>query len=151
MATTSTLGVAKDALVAALNTGALVDRVYYAWPGPQIAKSWFEGLWLGDVKEWRQEFPNSRAGRKQRQEQFTIEAVIWVAKPDETSTGAKAAQDRALELLAVVEDALANDVTVANSAIQWGQVAALENALTPMENGWGCMITVDITAHARLT
>lgn len=151
VSTTSVLGVAKDALVAALDTDTLSGRVHYAWPGPQVAKEWFEGLWLGDVKDWTQQFPNSRAGRKQRQEEFTIQAVIWVAKPDQDSTGAKATQDRALELLAVVENALADDVQVGSAAIQWGQVASMANEMTPLENGWGCMITVDITAHARLT
>jgi hypothetical protein len=143
--------VAKAALVSALDTGVLSGKVNYAWPGPVAAKSWFEGLWLGDVKDWQQEFPNNRAGRKQRQESFTIETIVWVAKPDQTSAGAQATQERALELLAVVENALANDVTIGNSAIQWGQVAALGNEMTPLENGWGCMITIDITAHARLT
>lgn len=151
MATTSTLVTFKTAIVAATATGPLASRVYYSWPGPELAEGWFEGAWLGDTKSWRHDFPNSKAGRKQRQETYIVELIVWVAKPDEDSQGGKATETRALALLAEIEDALADDVQLAATAVQWAQVGDIQNALVPMENGWGCMLTVDIEANARLT
>jgi hypothetical protein len=46
MATTTTIGAARDALVAALNTGDLTGNVHYAWPGPEIAKGHLELVWI---------------------------------------------------------------------------------------------------------
>lgn len=152
MPTTSTLGLARAALVDALNTGALAGKVHYAWPGPQLTRGAHEAFWIDDVPAWTQTIPNIKAGRKQRQESYTLEGVLWVAKPDATGTaGAKATFDRALELMAVPENALADDVQLEQPAIQWAVLANRTIALIPHEKGWAVMATLQFEGNARLT
>lgn len=152
MPTTSTLGLAWQALVTAIDTGALAGRVFYAWPGPQAAQQNYEVAWVnGAVKDWAQEIPTIKAGRKQRQETYTLEVIIWVAKPELTSETAKTVVDRALLLADVVDDALANDVQVGELNVQWAMLAKREMDLVPYESGWGAQIVLSVEAHARLT
>lgn len=151
MPTTSTLGVFRAAMVTALNTGALAGKVHYAWPGPQIAKGGHEVLWFDEMPAWSQTIPNLKAGRKQRQETYTLEGVLWVAQPDVGVDGAQATFERALELAAVPENALADDVTVGETGIQWALLAERTAALIPHENGWASMITMRFEGNARLT
>lgn len=151
MATTSTLGLARAALVTALGTGALAGKLHYAWPGPLVVKQSHELLWIDDVPEWTMTIPNIKAGRKQRQETYVLELVLWVAKPELTAADAQAAFERALVLLAVVEDTLANDVQAGQTAIQWTVLEELDPDLVPYETGWGCQIVLRIRGNARLT
>jgi hypothetical protein len=149
--TTSTLGLFRAALVTALDTGALADKVHYAWPGPQIAKGAHEVLWFDEIPEWSQTIPNMKAGRKQRQETYTLEGVLWVAKPDVGVDGAQETFERALVLAAVAENALADDVQLGETGIQWGLLAERTPALIPHEKGWAAMIVMRFEGNARLT
>lgn len=151
MPTTSTLGIFRAALVTALDTGALADKVHYAWPGPQIAKGAHEVFWFDEIPNWTQTIPNMKAGRKQRQETYMLEGVLWVAKPDVGVDGAQATFERALELAAVPENALADDVQLGDTRIQWGLLAERTAALIPYEKGWGAMLTMRFEGNARLT
>lgn len=153
MSTTSTIGLARAALVTALNTGALAGNVHYAWPGPLVSKGARELVWVDRVVpgSWTQEIAGIKAGRKQRQESYTHELVLWVAKPELTAADAQAAEDRALVLAAVVEDALANDVQLAQANIQWMVLTDRTLELVPFEKGWGCQIVLSIEGNARLT
>ncbi|MGH3942625.1 MAG: hypothetical protein ACRDTG_29180 [Pseudonocardiaceae bacterium] len=151
MASTSTIGLARAALVTALDTGELTGKVHYAWPGPKAAKQAYELLWIDRIPQWSQAIPNIKAGRKQRQETYTFELVLWVAKPELTAAGARQTFDRAVELLTVVENALAEDVQLGQSAIQWMLLADREVDLVPYETGWGVQIMPRIQGNARLT
>lgn len=151
MSTTSTIGLARAALVTALNTGALAGNVHYAWPGPMASKGARELLWVDRVTDWTQEIAGIKAGRKQRQETYTFELVLWVAKPELTAAEAQAAFERSLVLAAVVEDQLANDVQLAQASIQWMVLTSRSLELVPFEKGWGCQIVLSIEGNARLT
>lgn len=151
MPTTSTLGIFRAALVVALDTGELTDKVHYAWPGSQIAKGAHEVFWFDEIPEWSQTIPNIKAGRKQRQETYTLEGVLWVAKPDVGVDGAQATFERALVLAAVPENVLADNVQLGETDIQWGLLAERTPALIPYEKGWAAMIVMRFEGNARLT
>lgn len=151
MATTSTIGLARAALVTALDTGDLAGSVYYAWPGPEIAKQAHELAWVDRVVDWQRTIPNIKAGRKQRQESYTFEVVLWVAKPELTAAEAQAAFERAVALLGIAEDALADDVQLGQSAVQWMTLSTTDADLIPYGKGWGAQIVMSIQGNARLT
>lgn len=151
MATTSTIGLARAALVTTLSTGQLAGKVYFAWPGPVASKGSHELVWVDRVAEWSSQIPNIKAGRKQRQERYIFELVLWVAKPELDSDSAQAVFERALALLAVVENALADDVQLGQAALSWAVLGELQVDLVPYESGWGCQIIPKIEGNARLT
>lgn len=151
MATTSTIGLARAALVTALDTGQLADHVDYAWPGPELAKGAHERLWIDRVESWTQTIPNIKAGRKQRQETYVFELLLWVAKPEASVDGAQLTFKRALELLAVAESALADDVQLAELSVQWLALEDRTVELVPFERGWACQIVMQVQGNARLT
>lgn len=151
MPTTSTIGIFRAAMVTAFDTGELTGKVHYAWPGPQIAKGAHEVFWFDEIPEWSQTIPNLKAGRKQRQETYTLEGVLWVAQPDVGVAGAQACFERALVLATIPENALADDVQLGETGIQWGVLPERTAALIPHENGWASMITTRFEGNARLT
>lgn len=151
MAATSTVGVARAALVTALNTGDLAGKAYYAWPGPIVEKGSFEGVWVSGVPEWTRTIPSIKAGRKQRQERYVFTLALWVARPELGSDGAQATFERALTLFSVVEDALADDVQLGETSVQWMQADTSEVSLVPHETGWACLIETTVEGQARLT
>lgn len=152
MATTSTLGTARAAIQAALDTGLLQGKSHYAWPGPIVSKGHFEGVWIAGVDRWSHVIPNIKAGRKQRQEEYVLRGQLWVAKPDVGADGAQVTFERALALFAVVEDALANDVQLDETDIQWLQLDEHSPPdLIPYEKGWACLIEFRVRGQARLT
>lgn len=151
MPTTSTFGIFRAALVTAFNTGELSGKVHYAWPGPEISEGAHEVMWFDDMPEWDQQIPNMKAGRKQRQETYAIEGLLLVAQPDTGVDGAQACFERALELAAIPENALANDVQLGETGIQWGLLSSRRPLLVPHENGWRSMIVMVFTGNARLT
>lgn len=150
MATTSTIAVARAALTDQLNTGLLDGQFHYAWPGPAAGDSQ-DLAWVDGVTEWTQEIPNIKAGRKQRQENYTFELVIWVARPQLGSDGAKATFERAVDLCAVIESELADDVQLGATGIQLMQATSRTVDLVPLKSGWGCQILLSIDGQARLT
>jgi hypothetical protein len=152
MATTSVLGIARARLVEACGTGELEGKFHYAWPGAEISKGRHEVFWIDDIPKWNQSIPNLKAGRKQRQEEFSIEIVGWVSRPGEPGdVGARATFERMLELLAVLENNMADDVQLENSAFQWLQLTERVPDLVPHERGWACMVVSTVEGQARLT
>lgn len=151
MPTSTTLTTARALLVTKLDTGKLANNVYYAWPGPEATKDRHELLWIDRVRDWTQEVPNMKAGRKQRQESYVFELVLWVAKPELTASTAKSCDTRAIELMDVVDDALADDVQLAETDVHWLLLTDRTHDLIPHETGWACQIVLSVEGQARLT
>ncbi len=152
MATTSVVGVARARLVEACGVGQLEGKFHYAWPGPNLSRGRHEAFWIDDIPKWTQSIPNIKAGRKQRQEEFSFEIVGWVARPDKVGMdGAQWVFERMLELQAVLENALADDVQLENSVFQWLQLTERVPDLVPHEKGWACMVVATVDGQARLT
>lgn len=151
MPTATTLVTARKLLVSQLDTGDLAGNVSYAWPGPEVAKGRHELLWVDRVRDWTQNVPNMKAGRKQRQESYVFELVLWVAKPELTAATAVECDERAVELLDVVDDALADDVQLGETDLHWLLLTDRAHDLIPYETGWACQIVLSVEGSARLT
>lgn len=151
MATTTTIGTARARLVVVANSGDLDGKFHYAWPGPQIASGAHEVAWISDVTDWTQEIPNLKAGRKQRQESYKFEITLWVAQPDTGVDGAQPCFERGLDLMKVLENALADDVQAGTTQVQWLQLTERVPDLVPHENGWAFMLVSTVEGQARLT
>lgn len=151
MPTSTTLTTARALLVEKLDTGKLANNVYYAWPGPDVAKDRHELLWIDRVRDWTQQLPNMKAGRKQRQESYVFELVLWVAQPELTAAEASTCDDRAIELMDVIDDALAADVQLGETDIHWLLLTDRAHDLIPYETGWACQIVLSVEGQARLT
>lgn len=151
MPTSSTLATARLALKTAFDTGELAGKSHYAWPGTIVEKGQFEGVWISDVTAWSSVLPNIKAGRMQRQEDYTFRVSLWVARPDLGADGAQTVFERALTLFDVIDSALADDVQLDKTDIQWMNLADREVFLIPHERGWACLIETQIEGRARLT
>lgn len=150
MATTSTIGTARAALVTAVDEGELAGKAHYAWPG-NAGDGVNELWWIDKVTDWTQQIANIKAGRPQRQESYTFETVLWVANPEGDADSAQETLERALVLAAVVENAVADDVQIGTTSIQWVELEERDLDLIPFGKGWGCQIISRIRGHARLT
>jgi hypothetical protein len=149
MATTSTLGTARAALKTAMDTGILAGNVYYGHPGPEADKP--ELVWIHEVVNWTQTIAGIKAGRKQRQEEYTFKVVVWTVHAELDASGGQTAFERGLTVCAVIESALANDVQIGTTAIQYAALEDREIELTPWDKGWACQVILFVKGQARLT
>lgn len=150
MATASIAHTARAALVAAIDTGALADKVYYGWPGPE-GDSQSELAWIDGIIDWTSPIATMKAGRRHRQEEFTMVLIVLTSASEEDSQGLDTVFQRLLVLVKVVEDALADDTTLGESAIQWAEITDIESTDQPYDKGWISRAVVQIRVHARLT
>jgi DNA-binding protein len=152
MATTSTIAIARQALVDLLDTGALAGNVYYAWPGGDVGER-NEILWIDRIAPgtWTQEIPNIKAGRMQRHENYTFELVLWVAQPERNADGSKAAFERAVELAEVVENKLADDVTIGEQSLKVAVLESRDVDEVAFDRGRAVQLVMSINCQARLT
>src|SRR5687767_13120938 len=83
-------------------------QVSPAWPGPETAN---ETLFISEeIPDWDVDIPTLKAGRKQRQETYTITVETWVAKPNEhRAASAGEARTRAIQIIDAIDDFLADD------------------------------------------
>lgn len=145
MATTSTVPAFKAALVAALDTATTV-QVSRRWPGPSTAD---EGIFLGDV-EGDMEIASIKTGRQRRNERYRVQVICQTWRSAHTPLSADDSEDRAYALLAVVENVLADDPTVAPS-VAWNEVSSFADETVPFEHGWATRLTLTVAVTARLT
>lgn len=154
--TTSSIPTVKARLVTVLDA-ALTVPVTYAWPGPATEP---EAVFLGphpetaDVRlDASQQIPTIKAGRKQRQEDYTVRVTVWTFRPDKTPADAQFVETRAFALAEAVEDALANDprIGLAPAVVQDVTVADVSSTLFPFLSGWACELAVDVRVRSRLT
>ena len=164
MATTTTIPTVKQRLVV-VGAAAFDDAGYlggdvpvtYTWPGPDTQE---ECAFLGphpdtaDIRlDGTSQIPTIKAGRKQRQEEYTVRFTIWEFRPDLTVVAAATCEAQAFALLGLLEDELANDVRIGLPAttVQDIQIDAVASTLFPFNAGWACEIAVDLAVRARLT
>lgn len=156
MATTSTVPTVKAQLVT-LFDAALDVPVTYAWPGPDSAA---ECVFLGphpqtaDIRlDLSSSIPTIKAGRKQRQEEYTVRVTVWSFRPELTTEDAATCEQRAFVLAAEVEDALADDPRLGLGAgvVQYAEVDSIASTLFPFQSGWATELAIDVRIHARLT
>ena len=90
-----------------------------------------------------------RTGRQPRTETYNLAVVVVVHMAGKTAEEAEA---RAFDLMAEVEDALADDPTLGiTPQIHWARFGAIREVDTgPWEKGGACAIEFDIDVSARL-
>ena len=150
MPTASTVPAFIDALLAAMTTALPGVQVSAAWPGPDVTDE--ETLFIGaEVENWDLEIPTMKAGRKQRQETYTVSLEAWVAKPGLLrAESASAARTRAVEIIDAVDSFLADDPALTPSVL-WARLEGRGATLVPFDKGWSCQATASISVAARLT
>lgn len=157
MATTSTVPTVKAQLVSQITTALAPIPVTYAWPGSStMPKCVFLGPHpeTADIRlDLSSEIPTIKAGRKQRQEEYTVRVTVWTFRPDLTSADAKTCETEAFAVLADIEDVLAADprIGLAATVVQYLEVTSVASTLFPFVGGWACELAVDIAVRARLT
>lgn len=156
MATNSTVPTVKQRLVTVFSA-ATTTPVSYAWPGSNTVP---ECVFLGphplaaDIRsDLDSEIPTIKAGRKQRQEEYTVRVTVWSFRPDLTSAGAEECETHAFEVWADLEDVLADDPQIGIPAVVNQHIAVqnLASTLFPFERGWACELSIDLRVRARLT
>lgn len=162
MATSSTLPAVKAQLVSLLTTALATSgasggavHVDYSW-SPNVED---EAVFLGrrdeDGPVWSSvlthDIATIKAGRKWRDENYTVELTVWTHRPDVSPTAANEVEERAFELVEKVEDVLANDPTLGLDVIQWAKVASIDAAGRALDGGWfvTCVITVEVQARLK--
>lgn len=148
---TTTLPTVKAQLVAVLaaRAGLAGVQVSAVWPGKESTEQ--ESVWLGDARG-RRDYPVVRAGRKPRDETYTLDVFIQVLRPESWDPSA---ETRAFELFAELEDAIAADPAIGLSAtlptlvLGAGAFTLANGVLDP--GGWGALIRAEVEARARLS
>lgn len=153
--TTTTVAAARAQLVTALAVGELaevdgVPKVHYAWPGPHIAQGAHEMVYVERIRDWTQRIPTIKAGRKQRDEEFTFDLGLWVSQPDTDADGAQQCFERAIELHNEIDNAIADDVQLGLTTLKWSELTDRTVEQFPHQRGWACFIGMSITGRARL-
>lgn len=147
MATTSTVTTVKAQLVTSMKASTdMPDWVTYSWAPWGDADQVFLGVVDGESN-----IATIKAGRKHRQETYTVDVVLRAIGQDKTPQSAQAVEERAFGYLAALEDILADDVQVDGlTSIQWARLFDFSSTLEPKDKGWGCQITCTVEVTARL-
>jgi hypothetical protein len=148
MATSSTIPTAKTALVALISAALPGVQVVYGRPADsELAR---ECVYVGDATGV-QRIPTMRAGRKPREETYSVEVIVAVLLERGNTTDA---ESRAFTLLAECEDVVADDSTLGiASASGFFQAVAgsLDSVADLTAEGPACVIRWNVDCKARLS
>lgn len=149
MATTSVRTATRVRLVDLLSAAPQLAgvQVAYGWAG-QDAEN--ESVYLGDTRG-EVEVAAMKGGRKSRDDRFSFD--LWIVAGAPGQDGPQAADERAEELYAVVEDVLAGDPELGRAVP--GLVHAVLGDVDgptadPTDEGWASLIRAEVRCWARL-
>lgn len=149
----STVSTVPDVIDALLDTTWAV-KMFEAWPGPDAEREMIVlGGDAGETVEWNNySIPTIQAGRKQRQEEYSLLFAVYVGGEGTKPTAPKVARDRAFEIFGSIEDTAANDVTLGTDfqLLQWAVSAPRTAMPRVFERGWMYRIEGAFEVHARL-
>jgi hypothetical protein len=148
MASRSTVPTVRAALVAALAARpalAGVD-VGHSHPGAAIEP---EAVYLGRARG-SDEVPVMRAGRKRRQESYTLDVFFDVVADGPTG---REASERAWALFGELEDLLADDPSLGQAPPFWAALGDWDEVLffDDARQGFGSLLRAGVQIEARLT
>lgn len=145
MATSSTVPAVKAALVSLLTAALPGTQVTYGRPADSMLSR--NCVWMGRAAG-TDRVPTMKAGRKAREQDYTITVFVWVAKPRGT---VEQAEDDAHTLLAEVNDALADDPSLGGvDGLIHATAGSWEAEADQAQEGPFCLVTLDIDCLARL-
>lgn len=131
-----------DAL--ALRTGLDGVQIATGWlGGDAAARESIQFTAVRGTQQW------GMLSNRRRNEEFVIEATIWVVNPGKNEDVIRSARARAIALLAEIEDELRVDPTVGNVA-QVSQVTAYDLDQGANTAGRWCQIEFEITVNKDL-
>lgn len=145
MSTTSTFPAAKAALVTLMDA-ATTAQVAARWPGPRTEA---EGIYLGDIRG-RMDVDSIKEARKYRIEEYSVEVICQAWQAALTPTAAAAADLRASELFAVLENVCADDPTL-GGVVKWALVETFETTTVEFQRGLAIRLTATVAVTAYLT
>lgn len=146
MATTSTIIPAKLALVDALKSRPALNGVLisYADPGDKARR---EQMFCSEVRVSEQSPVALRAGRRKRDEEYELDMLIDCS----SKTTPETSESRCMELVAELENELAEDTTIrATDGVLWATVADMRLKTAETGDGPTSRATVTITVRGRL-
>lgn len=152
---TSTIPTVKAQMVTRFAT-ALAVPFTYSWPGPTTAdRCGFLGPHpaTADIRlDATQQIPTIKAGRKQRQEDYTVRVTVWSFRPDLNVEAAATCEADAFAIFDSIEDVLADDprIGLAPTVVQYLAVESVASTLFPFNGGWACELAADVAVKARL-
>lgn len=148
MATRSTVPTARATLLAALQAKPALAQIQVAYQHPGDARE-ADSIYLGEVRR-DSSIPTLRAGRKTREERFTID--VWVDCAGDGPT-AQTASERAWGYVGELEDILADDPSLGLTApFRVVGTSGDENLFfDEARRGFGSLIRVGVECETRLT
>lgn len=105
-----------------------------------------ESIWFGAVR-FDQNYPVMQEGRKPRDELGSVSVVLWAGKSGQDP---EEADERVAELHAVLEDVIADDVTL-GGLVQQAGVNDGTNQQVPEDEGSAGYLRVTVVYAARLS
>lgn len=148
MASRSTVPTVRSALLVALGARAALAavQVSYSHPGQAIEP---ESVYLGAARG-SDEIPVIRAGRKKRQESYTLDVFFDVVADGPTG---QEASERAWTLFGELEDLLADDPSLGQPAPLWAVLGDWSETLffDDARQGFGSLLRAAVQIEARLT
>lgn len=164
MSTTSQYVAAKAQLLSLLTTAlvaapSLEAEAFYAWPGartppnciflgrhPDLVANPLTASSLFDSDD-----PVMKAGRRQRQQEFDIEATIWSFRPDLSPDDAQTAETSGFALFDVFDGVIADNPRLGLTTLQSAELTSAPSSLVPFESGWASVIVPIVRIKSRLT
>jgi hypothetical protein len=149
VSSSSTVAVVKAQLVTLITAALPTVQVSRAMPASSSMER--ESIWLDRRVTGRHEVATIKAGRKHRNEAYTVGVVISVLDQDDQPD---VVEPRAMELLTEIEDLLADDPRLGlGGEIDWATAGEFElNTDQSSEpKGWLVEVRLGIDVNARLT
>lgn len=147
MPTTSRAVEIKKRMIEILDAALTVD-VHYGPPGEGQSNSL---VWFGNVSA-ESNLATIKTGRRTRNEELLVDCWIEVSGDPGDSEGA---ETESVEIMAAVEDALANDPGLRGATgvdlVDWSRIASWEMRSGAESQGWAVEIEMKIYVHSRLT
>jgi len=139
----TTAAALKTALITAMGNEAALDGIPKAYGDPgELGRT--EHIWIGAATDGESFNPTFRAGRKRREEEYTIDVTVMVssmARPEINEA-------RAVTIGTVIAEMLADDPQVnAVTNLMWCALDAWE--LDTIETGEGPQTTYTLTLRAK--
>jgi hypothetical protein len=163
VSTTSQYVNAKSTLVTLLTAGiitaGLTAEAHYAWPGAATPP---DCIFLGRHPDlvpnpltasspFDSEDPVMKMGRRQRQQEFDIEATIWSFRPDLSPDDAQEAETGGFALFDVFDGVIADNPRLGLSSLQSAELTSAPSSLVPFQKGWASVIVPTVRIKSRLT
>lgn len=149
MAGLTSIRTAAKARLATVLTAALSGvQVSYGWPGQDVAR---ETVYIGKTRG-AYEHAGFQAGRKQREDRFTVDVWFVAANPGQATP--LVAEQRVETLFAALDTALADDPRIGNtvSGLSWSLVGSVDGPdSSPNDEGWVSVIRAEVEFVTRLT